>query len=109
MGTGWQKPIGCTKLQVIFCKRATNYRALLRKMSCKDKAFYGSSPHCIVIWDGYDYQAPYNYRSLLQKSPIKERIFCKRPVAYVIEGCRVNMCVFSFTYIYSYVSICVCI
>ena len=34
------------KLQVIFRERATNYRALLRKMTCKDKAFYGSSPPC---------------------------------------------------------------
>ena len=26
---------GCLKLQVFFCKRATNYRALLRKLTCK--------------------------------------------------------------------------
>jgi len=45
--TGWQKPIGCLKLQVIFCKRATNYRALLRKMTCEDKASYESSPPCM--------------------------------------------------------------
>ena len=31
IGTGWRRPIGCLKLQVIFCKRATNYRALLRR------------------------------------------------------------------------------
>jgi len=30
--------IGCLKLQVFFSKRATNYRALLRKMICKNKA-----------------------------------------------------------------------
>jgi len=29
--TGWQRPIGCLKLQVIFRKRAITYRALLRK------------------------------------------------------------------------------
>jgi len=34
----------CLELQVIFCKRATNYRALLRKMTYKDKASYASSP-----------------------------------------------------------------
>ena len=28
-------------MQVIFLKRATNYRALLRKMTCEDKASYG--------------------------------------------------------------------
>jgi len=42
-GTGWRRPIGYLKLQVIFCKRATNYGALLREMTCKDKASCGSS------------------------------------------------------------------
>jgi len=37
------RPIGCLKLQVIVRKRAANYRALLRKMTCKDKASYASS------------------------------------------------------------------
>ena len=35
------------KLQVIFCKRATNYRALLRKMTYEEMASYESSPPCI--------------------------------------------------------------
>jgi len=46
--TGWRRPIGFLKLQVIFRKRATNYRALLRKMTYEDKASYGSSPHPVV-------------------------------------------------------------
>jgi len=33
-------------LQVIFRKRATNYRALLRKMTYDDKASYDSTPPC---------------------------------------------------------------
>jgi len=44
--TVWRRPIGCLKLQVIFRKRATNSRALWRKMTSKDKASYGSSPPC---------------------------------------------------------------
>ena len=44
--TGWQRLVECLKLQVIFRKRATNYRSLLRKMTCEDKASYGSSPPC---------------------------------------------------------------
>jgi len=44
--TGWRRPIGCLKLQVIFCKRATNYRALLRKMTCEDEESYDSTPPC---------------------------------------------------------------
>jgi len=47
--TGWRRLIGCLKLQVIFCKRATNYRALLRKMTYKDKASYESSPPHILF------------------------------------------------------------
>ena len=42
--TGWRSPIGCLKLQVIFRKRATNYRVLLQKTTYKDKASYESSP-----------------------------------------------------------------
>jgi len=50
-GTEWRRPIWCLKLQVIFCKRATNYRTLLQKMTCKDKASYGSSPPCMYHWN----------------------------------------------------------
>jgi len=35
LATGWQKLVGCLELLVIFGKRATNYRALLRKMTYK--------------------------------------------------------------------------
>jgi len=33
--TGWRRPTECLKLQVSFCKRATNYRALLRNWPIK--------------------------------------------------------------------------
>ena len=36
--TGWRRPIGCLKLQVIFRKRAINHTALLQKITYKDKA-----------------------------------------------------------------------
>jgi len=48
--TGWRRLIGCLKLQVISHKRATDYGALLRKMTYKDKASYVSSPPCIQWW-----------------------------------------------------------
>jgi len=51
--TGWRRPIGCLKLQVIFRKRATNYRALLQKMTYKDKASYDSTPPCTGFCYGY--------------------------------------------------------
>jgi len=37
---------GSPKLQIIFHKRATKYRPLLRKMTYKDKGSYESSPPC---------------------------------------------------------------
>jgi len=42
--TGWRRLIGTPKLQIIFHKRATKYRSLLRKMTYKDKGSYESSP-----------------------------------------------------------------
>jgi len=47
----WQRPVGYLEVQVIFRKRATNYRALLWKMTYEDKASYGSSPPC--NWGSY--------------------------------------------------------
>jgi len=44
--TGWRRLIGSPRLQIIFHKRATKYRSLLQKMTCKDKGFYESSPPC---------------------------------------------------------------
>jgi len=47
--TGWWSPIGCLKLQIIFRKRATHRRALLRRITYIDKASYGSSPPCTSV------------------------------------------------------------
>ena len=44
--TGWRRLIGSPKLQIIFHKRVTKYRSLLRKMTYKDKGSYESSPPC---------------------------------------------------------------
>ena len=42
-------------IELIFCKRATNYRALFRKITCKDKASYDSSWHPIVTRESDDF------------------------------------------------------
>ena len=42
--TECRRLIGCLKSHVIFRKRATNYRVLLRKMTYKHKASYDSTP-----------------------------------------------------------------
>ena len=47
--TGWRRHIGCLKLLVMFRKRATNYRALLRKLTYKDKASYDPTPPCMIL------------------------------------------------------------
>ena len=71
--TGWRRLIGSPKLQIIFQKGATKYRSLLR--TYKDKGSYESShPVCSSVYKVLCKV----YRSLLQKSPIKETIFCKR-------------------------------
>jgi len=44
--TGCRRLTGSSKLQIIFHKRATKYRSLLRKMTYKDKGSYESSPPC---------------------------------------------------------------
>ena len=43
--TGWRRTIGCLKF---FRKRATNYRALVQKMTYEDKASYDSTPPCTL-------------------------------------------------------------
>jgi len=48
--TGWRRCIGCLKLQISFYKSATNFRALLRKMTYKDKVSYVSTPPCTRIY-----------------------------------------------------------
>ena len=52
--TGWRRLIGCLKLQAIFRKTATNYRALSRKITYKDTASYGSLPPC---WETLQHSA----------------------------------------------------
>jgi len=44
--TGCRRIIFCLELQNIFRKRATDYRALSRKMTSKDKTSYDSTPLC---------------------------------------------------------------
>jgi len=56
IGTGWRRLIGSPKLQIIFHKRATKYRALLREMSYKDKGSYESSPPC--TWQCFALNTP---------------------------------------------------
>jgi len=59
--TGWRRLIGCPKLQIIFLKRATKYRSLLREMTYQDKGSYESSPPCR--------HTPLSFRKWLRNKP----------------------------------------
>jgi len=49
LSTGWRWCTGRLKLQDSFRKRAANYRALLQKLTYKDKASYASLPPCMCL------------------------------------------------------------
>jgi len=57
MRTGWRRLTGCLKLQVICRKRATNYRALLWKMTHEDQASNDSTPPCKMTRVAHDMQS----------------------------------------------------
>ena len=59
--TGWRRLMGSPKLQIIFHKRATKYRSLLRKMTHKDKGSYESSPPCTYRYKMYAFTYTYIY------------------------------------------------
>jgi len=93
--TGRRRPIGCHELQVIFRKRATNYRALLRNMTCKDKASYdymppcnGSSPTCTLLTSYSDKKTPH----LSGHSKARDIHFCDE-MQCVAVCCSVLQCV----------------
>ena len=89
---GWRRPIGCLKLHVIFGKRATNYRHLWRKMPCKDKASYDSTPPCNTLDQSW-----HIYKCATQ------RLFSRRYPPWVSRVTR--MFFHSETYIHTYIRI----
>ena len=72
LATGRRRCIGCLNFQVSFCKKATNYMALLRKLTNKDKALYGSSSPCTYIQESLNIAKKDLHRkspTYIQKSP----------------------------------------
>jgi len=77
--TGWRAFLGCLKLQVILRKRATNYRALLRKITSKDSILLRTASAgwrrpigCLKLQVILHKRAT-NYRALLRKMPTRMR------------------------------------
>ena len=84
----WRRLMGCLKLQVIFHKRATNYRVLLRKMTYTDKASYWSSPPCTLHITFKPFLNSVNRHtqvgaSLKQEESLKRNIFCNIHTQYM--------------------------
>ena len=89
--------VGCLKLQVSFCKRATDYRALLQKISYQDTGYYGSSPS---DWDGVakTHNFPYLYRSFSAKVTYIWSLFCGKWSATWVLATLYQSSVFSYVY-----------
>jgi len=79
--TGWQRLIECLKLQVSFCKTATKYRALMRKMTNEDKAPYAPSPPCTCIpprcWAAHEFWFFFPPRTIVLSKYIRACILKK--------------------------------
>ena len=89
--TGWRRPIECLKFQVIFRKRAIKYRALLRKMTNRDKASYRSSPPCTMFSYIYsDFMYIYIYKYIYVNTYIYMHIY---------------IYIYIYTYMYTYIQI----
>jgi len=94
--TGWRRLIGSPKLQIIFHKRATKCRSLLRKMTYKGKGSYESSPPCTIeqsMQIAYSFAFIFKYVS---------------SYVYVCVRVCVCVCVFVFACVFC-VSVCVCV
>ena len=95
--TGWRRLIGCLKLQVIFCKRATNYRALLRKVAYEDKPSYASSPPCIQIHSSTGWRRCIGCLILTghspQNRPIISGSFAKRDLQLKVSYATSQSCI----------------
>jgi len=61
LDTGRRRVKGCLEFQVMFCKRATNYKVLLRNLTCEDKASYASTPPSTSIINTF----PWLFRFIL--------------------------------------------
>ena len=70
------------KLQVAFAKEPHKRDDILQKSPVISRIKRSSGPLMFefngLICGGYDEQAPKNYRSLWQKSPMKKMMSCKR-------------------------------
>jgi len=100
--TGWRRLIGSFKLQIIFHKRAIEYRSLLWKMTYKVKGSYDSSPPCTWIlqshmWILYSFTCSHIYIALLYICSHVHHI----PITFPYTCSHVHhFQIYTYTYIY---------
>ena len=89
--TEWRRPIKYLKLQVIFRKRANNYRAFVRKMTYKDKASCGSSPPCTLFMAHNTYS--------IYRTCSTYRTYSIYRIQYVVTfvECVLHLCIFNMS------------
>jgi len=103
-----RRPIGCLKLQVVSHKRATNYRALLQKMTYGDKTSYGVSPPCKSILDPTKRNQTYNSFVPWHCVEIAEYLELHHTSSFWFLHVYIYYMYISI-YTYTYIHICMCI
>ena len=88
-------------MQVSFRQRATNYRALLRKMTYKDKTSYGSSPPCSADAKALQ-MALEKFLNMLRNFSVENFLKC---VYYIYTCIHIYIYQNIFIYMYIYVHI----
>ena len=94
--TGWRRLIGSPKLQIIFYKRAIKYRSLLRKMTCKDKGSYESSPPCTMnhVAHGTNYVTCHRMMSQMNEAYHKWNKSCHNQQFWISNSAHVYIYTF---------------
>jgi len=94
---GWRRLIGSPRLQIIFHKRVTKYRSLLRKMTYKDKGSCESSPPFICYTTQENWVFPYIYICIQLYVYIDVHIRI-----YMHTSTYIYISIHTFTYMYTF-------
>jgi len=100
--TGWRRCIRSLKLQISFRKRTTNYRAVLREMTSKDKVSYDSTPPCtchhkspilmraLYWWSTTSMPRAFNWHWIISWMLWALRVFTKRALYTIKRGLQIS-------------------
>jgi len=105
----WRRPTGCLKMQVIFRKKATNNRALLRKTTFKKKHRMGlcHSVRCVILVTRHIYMWHYSFSCVMWRIHICDMIHsCVRHDTSICLTWLIHMCDRTHPYIWGIKIIC---